>query len=41
MQKVAKKKLEKLEKRALGWGGFDDALKPQQVRAGWQAGLLL
>lgn len=30
-QKAAKKKLEKLEKRALGWGGFDDALKPQQV----------
>lgn len=32
VQKMAKKKLEKLEKRALGWGGFDDALKPQQVR---------
>jgi HIV Tat-specific factor 1 len=30
-KKAAKKKLEKLEKRALGWGGFDDALKPQQV----------
>lgn len=28
----AKKKLEKLERQALGWGGFDDALKPQQVR---------
>lgn len=33
LQKAAKKKLEKLEKRALGWGGFDDALKPQQVGA--------
>ncbi|EFN59448.1 hypothetical protein CHLNCDRAFT_138015 [Chlorella variabilis] len=30
-KKAAKKKLEKLERRALGWGGFDDTLKPQQV----------
>ncbi|KAL4431027.1 hypothetical protein ABPG75_006283 [Micractinium tetrahymenae] len=30
-KKQAKKKLEKLERRALGWSGFDDALKPQQV----------
>jgi HIV Tat-specific factor 1 len=32
-KKAAKKKLEKLERRALGWGGFDDTLKPQQVGA--------
>ncbi|PSC73552.1 Splicing factor U2AF-associated 2 [Micractinium conductrix] len=30
-KKQAKKKLEKLERRALGWGGFDDLLKPQEV----------
>lgn len=30
-KKAARKKLEKLEKKALGWGGFDDTLKPQQV----------
>lgn len=29
---AAKKKLEKLEKQALGWGGFDDTAKPQEVR---------
>lgn len=33
-QKAAKKKLEKLERQALGWGGFDDTLKPQQVGLG-------
>ena len=38
-QKAAKKKLEKLERQALGWGGFDDTLKPQQAGLGrgrWQ-----
>ncbi|KAL4426855.1 hypothetical protein ABPG77_006641 [Micractinium sp. CCAP 211/92] len=30
-KKQARKKLEKLERQALGWSGFDDALKPQQV----------
>jgi hypothetical protein len=30
-KKAAKKKLEKLERQALGWGGFDDTVKPQRV----------
>jgi hypothetical protein len=32
-KRQAKKKLEKLERRALGWGGYDDIVKPQEVGA--------
>lgn len=30
-RKAAKRQLERLEHKALGWGGFDDVLPPQQV----------